>query len=130
MNTDPVTAIDQLPEPSAPSSIERVVMARIAQMADAPVRPAREAERRVQRNDAPAWAATIAGVALFVLSWVGGYLSLGIQVLAQVAPIEAFTAFDRMPQSIYAFAGLALGAILFVTGLFARDYGTPGGQHE
>ena len=130
MPDNPLIQIEQLPEPSAPPSFENVVMARIAQIADAPTRPKVEAPQHASWRDVPAWAATIAGLALFVFSWIGGYLSLGIQVLAQVAPMEALTALDRMPQGSSAFVGLALGAALFVAGLFARDYRTPGGLHD
>ncbi|HXT68191.1 MAG TPA: hypothetical protein VN700_00435 [Vicinamibacterales bacterium] len=121
MNHDPLSSVGELPEPSAPTSIERVVMARIARMADAPPRVQAVPDRKAQWLDVPAWAASVAGLAIFIGSWIAGHVESGLLVAVQVSPQTAAAALVHPPATLTAMLGITVGSILFVGGLFLPD---------
>jgi hypothetical protein len=127
MNSDQFTVmLEQLQDPAAPADVERVVMARIARLAESGHRPVvnvRQPERQrrmTSRLDAPAWAASIVGLVLFFASWIGGHLSAGALDRLLASPATSTFVLERMPTGSTAILGLTLGMGLFVGGLFAR----------
>jgi hypothetical protein len=129
MNADPLKAIvGKLPEPVPPSQMERVVMARIAQAG--PARHVAGAGKRVASPrpapardwlDVFAWVGSVTGLVLFVGAWIAGHVASGALVRAMESPAAANAVLVKMPMNVPAILGLAVGAALYVLGLFARS---------
>jgi hypothetical protein len=128
MNTDPMQSLmDRLGEPEPPPGFDRVVMARIVRVAEShpgvlrPVAAPREREAPARAwLDTPAWLGSVVGLALFFYSWIAGHLAGDGLERILTSQAAATAMMGSMPTSLPAVAGLAVGAALFVAGLFAR----------
>jgi hypothetical protein len=109
---------EPLREPEAPPAIQIVVMARIAQLADQPRRPVSDRRRWLEM---PAWAASIAGIAVFVASWIAGHVAPGLFGGAPSGWSASVALLNQMPTGLPALTGLTIGTALLIGGLFWRD---------
>lgn len=127
MNDDIQSELTRLPEPDPPATFSRTVMARVARAAEernpawqAPALAARHRRKELVGTwtERVSRAIFIAGVAIVFASWTYGIVAGGPGL--NLVPLWPWLpAPMKMPLGGAAGAGLALGLLLYVTGLFA-----------
>jgi len=105
-------------------------MARVSRLAEerspaaiaspAPMESARGQRAEVVRDwsDVPSWVAATAGLAIVFVSWVGGRLQPGSALDLASTQLGATDILKMAPNGSAAL-GLAMGLLLYLTGLFA-----------
>jgi hypothetical protein len=119
MNDDLNAALAQLPEPAPSSTLKANVMARIAREGDrSAATPSRDAVRIGRVSDRAAWVVALAGIALIVGAAAQGWIdaaTLPSLISPRIGPGHA----SLMPLEGFGEAVLALGALVYLAGMFA-----------
>jgi hypothetical protein len=115
----------RLPEPNPPATVGRVVMARVARLAEesgrVPFSAAASAQvpkhRRVgRRSDVPAWVAAFAGLAVVFVSWFAGALETRSWLDFILSETGAWSLVKTLPD-VGPLLALVLGLLLYLAGL-------------
>ncbi len=120
----------RLQEPAPPASLSRIVMARVARLAEQrrpafTTAPATLRERRLASwREAPAWATVLAGLAIVFVSWIDVFVSwidgrLEVSSLRGLVSQVATPSVTSRGPNAFALLAFGVGLLLYVAGLFA-----------